>query len=82
MCYVGFCCTTPPIIHNYLYIDMGFPGGLAIENPPAMQEMRVQTLGQKDSLEEKMVNHYSILAWKIPQLQSIGLQKSQARLSD
>ena len=57
---------------------MGFPGGLAIENPPAMQEMRVQTLGQKDSLEEKMVNHYSILAWKIPQLQSIGLQKSQA----
>jgi len=61
---------------------MGFPGGLAIENPPAMQEMRVQTLGQKDSLEEKMVNHYSILAWKIPQLQSIGLQKSQARLSD
>ena len=57
---------------------MGFPGGLTIENPPAMQEMWVQTLGQKDSLEEEMVSYSSILAWKIPQLQSIGLQKSQA----
>ena len=28
--------------------------------------MRVQSLGQKDSLEEGMATHSSILAWKIP----------------
>ena len=42
--------------------------------------------GREDSLEEGMVSHYSILAWKIPGtempdgLQSIGLQ-SQTQLS-
>ena len=30
------------------------------------QEMQVQSLGWKDSLEEKMTTHSSILAWKIP----------------
>ena len=28
--------------------------------------MRVQSLGQKDSLEEGMATHSSILAWRIP----------------
>ena len=31
-----------------------------------MQETRAQSLGQKDPLEEEMVTHSSILAWKIP----------------
>ena len=31
-----------------------------------IQEMRVQFLGQEDPLEEEMVTHSSILAWKIP----------------
>ena len=30
---------------------MGFPGGSAVKNPPAMQEMWVQSLGQEDPLE-------------------------------
>ena len=30
------------------------------------QEMQVQFLGQEDPLEEGMVIHSSILAWKIP----------------
>ena len=53
-----------------------------------MQEMWVQSLGQEDPLEEEMATHSSILAWEIPWtekpggLQSIGSQKSQARLSD
>ena len=34
--------------------------------PPAMQEMRIWSLGQKDPLEKEMVTHYSILAWEIP----------------
>ena len=31
-----------------------------------MQEMRVQSLGQEDPLEEGMATHSGILAWKIP----------------
>ena len=31
-----------------------------------MQEMWIQSLGQKDSLEEGMATHSSILAWRIP----------------
>ena len=30
----------------------GFPGGLGVKNLPAMQEMRVQSLGREDPLEE------------------------------
>ena len=31
-----------------------------------MQEMWVQSLGQKDPLEQEMATHSSILVWKIP----------------
>ena len=31
-----------------------------------MQEMRVQSLGQEDPLEEGLATHSSILAWEIP----------------
>ena len=44
----------------------GFPGGSAVKNPPAMQEMWVRSLGQEDPLEEGMATHFSILAWRIP----------------
>ena len=46
-----------------------------------IQEMWVQSLGQKDPLEEEMVTHSSILAWEIPwteepgRLQSLGFQR-------
>ena len=39
-----------------------------VKNLPAMQkmqEMRVQSLGQEDPLEEGMATHSSILAWRI-----------------
>ena len=29
-------------------------------------EMQASSLGQEDLLEEEMVTHFSILAWKIP----------------
>ena len=50
-----------------------------VKNLPAMQETRVQSLGQEDPLEKEMATHYSILAWRIPWtekhggLQSVGL---------
>ena len=63
---------------------MGFPGGSAVKNLSAMQEMQetwVQSLGWKDPLEEGMVTHSGILSWRIPWteeptgLQSIGSQR-------
>ena len=37
-----------------------------VKNPPAMQEMQVQSLAREDPLEEEMATHSSILAWEIP----------------
>ena len=37
----------------------------AVKNPPAMQEIWVQSLGQEDPLEKGMATHSSILAWEI-----------------
>ena len=49
------------------------------KNLPAIQktqELRIQTLGQGDLLEEGLATHSSILACRIPgRLQSIGLQR-------
>ena len=48
---------------------------------PAVQETRVQSLGQEDPLKEEKATHSSVLAWKIPwtkepgRLQPIGLQR-------
>ena len=39
-----------------------------VKNPPAMQKMKetwVRYLGWEDPLEEDMVTHSSILAWRI-----------------
>ena len=49
----------------HLYIAMGFPGGSAVKNPPAMQEpqeMGVPSLGWEDPLQEGMATHPSTLA--------------------
>ena len=43
----------------------GFPGGLVVKNPPAIQEIRVRSLGQEDPLEKGMTTHSSIRAWRI-----------------
>ena len=47
------------------------------------QETRVQSLGQEDLLEEGMITHSCIRAWRIPRteepsrLQSIVIQESE-----
>ena len=55
-----------------------------VKNPPAMQEMQatqVRFLGWEDPLEEDIITHFVILAWRIPWteeldgLQSIELQR-------
>ena len=53
-----------------------------------MQEMRIQSLGREDALEEGMAIHFSTLAWRIPWteepggLQSIGSQSVGHERSD
>ena len=39
-----------------------------VKKPPAVREMqmRVQSLGQEDPLEEDMATHSSVIAWRIP----------------
>ena len=37
-----------------------------VENPPAMWETWVRSLGQENSLEKEMGAHFSIFARKIP----------------
>ena len=37
-----------------------------VKNLPAMQETRVQSLGQENPLENEIGPHSSIFAWKIP----------------
>ena len=37
-----------------------------VNNPPAMREAWVRSLGWEDPLEEGMATHSSILHWKIP----------------
>ena len=57
---------------------------IAVKNPPAMQEtqeMWVRYIGWEDPLEEEMITHSSILAWRSPWteerggLQSMGSQR-------
>ena len=47
-----------------------------IMNPPARQEMPVQSLGQEDALEEEMATHSSIPAWRNPWTEEPGGVKS------
>ena len=37
-----------------------------VKNLPTMWKTRAQSLGREDALEEGMVTHASLLAWRIP----------------
>ena len=37
-----------------------------VKNPPAMQEILVQSMGWQDPIEDSMATHSSILAWRNP----------------
>ena len=43
-----------------------------VKNPLVMQETRVQSPGQEDSLEKGMTTHSSVLAWRIPWTEDPG----------
>ena len=71
---------------------MGFSGGASGKEPTCQcrrckRETWVWSLGQEDPLEEGMVTHFSILAWRIPMDRGAWwatvhwVAKSQTRLS-
>ena len=43
-----------------------------VKNLPAIQESRLQSLGQEDPLEEEMTTHSNIPAWRIPWTEEPG----------
>ena len=51
---------------------MGYPGGSAVKNPPAIQETPVQSLSWEDPLEKGMATHSSVPAWEIPWTEEPG----------
>ena len=60
-----------------------------VNNLPAMQETRVQSLSWEDTLEKEMATHSSIRAWRIPwtegpvRRQTVhGVAKSWTQLMD
>ena len=64
---------------DFLFINfiiaMGFPGGSAVKNPPAMQEPQetwVPSLGREAPLKESTATHSSILTWRIPRTEEPG----------
>ena len=55
---------------------VGFPSGLLVKNPPAMQETQIRFLGREDPLEEGIATHSSILAGSIPWTEETGRLQS------
>ena len=62
---------------------MVFPHSSLVKNLPAMQEIQVQFVGYEDLLEKEMATHSSILAWRIPWTEGLGiLQSIESQESD
>ena len=56
----------------YQALAKDFPVAQLVKNLPAMQETRVQFLGQEDPLEKEMAIHSNILACRIPWTEKPG----------
>ena len=62
-----------------IYVRLNLRASLVaqmVENSPAVQETRVQSLGQEDPLEKGMETHSSILTWRIPWTEEPGWLQS------
>ena len=53
-----------------------------VKNPPAMQEVWVQSLCWENPLEKEMATHSGILAWRIPWTEEPGGLQSMGSQSD
>ena len=55
-----------PFAFNTITAKLGFMLARRLKRLPPMRETWVRSLGWEDPLEEEMVTHSSILAWRIP----------------
>ena len=63
----GRCCSVPSQLFSSILSAQGASlVDQRVKNLPAMQETRVQSLGQETPLETGMATHSSILVWRIP----------------
>ena len=68
------------LIHSYITTRTSQVAQM-VKNLPAVWETGIRSLGWKDTLEQEMATHSSILTWRIPQteehsgLPSMGLQR-------
>ena len=53
-----------------------------VKNLPAMQEIQVQSLGQKDPLEKEMATHSSIIAWRTSWIEEHGSSRLESMFSE
>ena len=61
-----------PKTWRFTIIDLGFPAGSVVKNPPANAGDLGSIPGSEDPLEEEVATHSSILAWKIPWTEEPG----------
>ena len=69
-----------PLFHSFygwvvLHICMYIYGAFLVAqilNPPAVQEIWIQSLDQEDPLEKGMATHSNILSWRIAQTEEPG----------
>ena len=54
-----------------MVISLVFLVAQIVKNLPAIQETQVRSLGWEDPLEKEMATHAIILAWEIPQTESL-----------
>ena len=55
-----------PLRLVYLSIILGFPGGSAVKNPLAMQEVCDPSLGWEEPLEKEMATYPCNSVWRFP----------------
>ena len=53
-------------------LPAGLPSGSVVKNPPAVQEMQVQSLGWEDAPEKETATRSSVLSWEIPWTEAPG----------
>ena len=53
-----------------------------VKRLPTMQETLVRSLHQEDPLEKEMATHFSILAWRIPRMEELGLCRCSQAFSN
>ena len=61
-----------PFPFRTMWLQCSNASQVAQENPPAMQETRVQPLDREDPLKKETATHFSILAWRTPWTEEPG----------